>query len=414
MRLGLFFLIVLSLSCQTARERQEKQAKEKVQQTKEKLVKLEGAPKVDPADLKVGLTVEPYTKEKVKGALLVPSLDPRANYLFYSACSLSTEGRPCVEGSITGLTPESKFDFPEGRVKVTYKACVIPERSTTPGTNCSKEAWTYFNQSGGNPPEVLQLLLAEQRLSDQIQGKALEVRLALLDYKENAESFGLVEETEDFDTMVDNQLKMDPLVIGAYYDSEDMDEYMRTMSSAVGQEQEGLQLAENVPVVAIGATLVTLGSLSLAVTLWTAWAAKVGRKWGGLEGGVRTGWAQTKARAQRWVQVLPTESVATADMKADLKNKIGEFSSAWTKGVADVTGVKGMTKDIRGQKVGSGAVKGAIASAAVIVAGILIQVIGQLALAEDDPKRELMHKLDGIGADLLRLREEKKEVSQQI
>ncbi|MBP6218260.1 MAG: hypothetical protein KA436_06715 [Oligoflexales bacterium] len=135
------FLLTLFSSCANIRDQASAKAKTKNPlETSE--VKLE---KIDPYALEVELSIRTYEEGQKQGALFMADLDPRANSLDYRACQTLPPGL-CTTGSVIGLLPEPILNLPEGKLKVEYRACVVPERSLDKESHCSHWKSIYFTQ----------------------------------------------------------------------------------------------------------------------------------------------------------------------------------------------------------------------------------------------------------------------------
>jgi hypothetical protein len=130
----LFTLLFLS-SCKSPERREDDDAPVQAPTTK-----------VDASQFSVSLEVEDYVKGNISGVLFKPTLDPKATYLIYDACTV--EKNKCTSGMLIGLSEDVIYDIPVGELNISYQACVQASRAIS--QPCSEKKTIRFTHKVKN------------------------------------------------------------------------------------------------------------------------------------------------------------------------------------------------------------------------------------------------------------------------
>ena len=131
--------------------------------------RLSESDRIDASSLTVALEIKNYIKqsfEPVFGVILIPTLDPRADYISYRACVKGDEIN-CARGELDGLVKEPKFNFPLGDLLVSYRACILKTRARN--EECGPEKQEEFINEGRNSQKVASHLEEQDRLTSEIR-----------------------------------------------------------------------------------------------------------------------------------------------------------------------------------------------------------------------------------------------------
>lgn len=241
MRLILGLCILVFTSCLTKKHEIENEEENLLVRANAMISRLEQAPKVNAQNLTFDLKADTAQWGRARGVLLLPSLSEHGNYIDYTACTFNVIPKACTSGKIPGARPEVRWDFPSAHVMIRYRACVLTERALS-NTCSSEKIVTYpsLNISPSkNDPEVQKNLNEYQELSHKIRALAFDVRSALKEYAQSSSKTSTDAYELKLYELAKNQLAMDPYIIGSFYDTSLMDDYLEASKTISAGANEG-------------------------------------------------------------------------------------------------------------------------------------------------------------------------------
>lgn len=216
LRITLLCFFACCFSCKIFDKKEESQRERNLKNT----IKYNKDVVFNVSKIKFSLEIKEHENSRgIVGVMLDPIVDKEGAIIKYQAFNGSScyKSRDCINGEIDGLSPEPKYDFPQGELTVIYRACVDNT------TICSKpKTTTYNNKGGGVIPESYQ---EDAQVSNSIKEETIKLSEVFKSYKDSETSLSLVggsrvANRDRFTSqLISKQLKINPNIISCLYNS---------------------------------------------------------------------------------------------------------------------------------------------------------------------------------------------------